>query len=205
MNTIVVSSHLTQAIQHYVTKWLATSRWFSPGTPVSSTNKTDRHDITEILLKVALSTINQTNSIPKWGLRSSEHIATSVSWWLNILCIMFNIIAFFTATLCIALMFEGFHFTYMWQNLHDCIISLRREVWIHKTGLTSQLYIRTHVSSLESERSYTCVFMVSIVSLYHLCIGLVSCSNSLVFCFVFHIIPLLARKVHYCALYGNNY
>ena len=30
----------------------------SPGTPVSSTNKTDRHDITEILLKVALSTIN---------------------------------------------------------------------------------------------------------------------------------------------------
>ena len=35
---------------------LATRRWFSPGTPVSS-NKTDRHDITEILLKVALSTI----------------------------------------------------------------------------------------------------------------------------------------------------
>jgi hypothetical protein len=28
------------------------------GTPVSSTNKTDRHDITEILLKVALNTIN---------------------------------------------------------------------------------------------------------------------------------------------------
>ena len=32
-----------------------TSRWFSPGPPVSSTNKTDRHDITEILLKVALN------------------------------------------------------------------------------------------------------------------------------------------------------
>jgi len=31
--------------------------WFSPGTPVSSTNKTDRHDITEILLKVVLNTI----------------------------------------------------------------------------------------------------------------------------------------------------
>ena len=31
--------------------------WFTPGTPVSSTNKTDRHDITEILLKVALNTI----------------------------------------------------------------------------------------------------------------------------------------------------
>ena len=39
-----------------VCQWLATGRWFSPGTPVSSTNKTDRHDITEILLKVALKT-----------------------------------------------------------------------------------------------------------------------------------------------------
>ena len=32
----------------------------SPGTQVSSANKTDCHDITEILLKVALNTINQT-------------------------------------------------------------------------------------------------------------------------------------------------
>jgi len=31
-------------------------RWFSP---VSSTNTTDHHDITVILLKVALNTINQ--------------------------------------------------------------------------------------------------------------------------------------------------
>jgi hypothetical protein len=33
---------------------LAQSRWFSPGTPASSTTKTSRHDIAEILLKVAL-------------------------------------------------------------------------------------------------------------------------------------------------------
>jgi len=35
-------------------------RWFSPGTPVFSTNKTDKYDIVEILLKVALNTINLT-------------------------------------------------------------------------------------------------------------------------------------------------
>ena len=35
----------------------STGRWFSPGPSVSSTNKTDRHDIAEILLKVALNTI----------------------------------------------------------------------------------------------------------------------------------------------------
>jgi hypothetical protein len=35
-----------------VCQWLAAGRWFSLGTPVSSTNKTDRHNMTEILLKV---------------------------------------------------------------------------------------------------------------------------------------------------------
>jgi len=37
--------------------WLVTGWWFSPGPQVSSTNKTDCHDITEILLKVPLNTI----------------------------------------------------------------------------------------------------------------------------------------------------
>ena len=44
-----------------VCQWLATGLWFCPDSPVSSTNKTDRHDIAEILLKVALNTIKQTN------------------------------------------------------------------------------------------------------------------------------------------------
>jgi hypothetical protein len=38
---------------------LAHGWWFSPGTPASFTIKTGRHDIAEILLKVALNTINQ--------------------------------------------------------------------------------------------------------------------------------------------------
>ena len=42
---------------------LTTGQWFSPGTLVSSNNKTDRHDITEILLKVALNTINNKPTI----------------------------------------------------------------------------------------------------------------------------------------------
>ena len=49
------------SIQHYVIKCVSDMRqvWFSPDSPVSSTNSTDRHDITDILLKVALSIINQ--------------------------------------------------------------------------------------------------------------------------------------------------
>jgi hypothetical protein len=38
---------------------LAHGRWFSPGTPASLTTKTGRHDIVEILLKVALKHQNQ--------------------------------------------------------------------------------------------------------------------------------------------------
>jgi ABC-type dipeptide/oligopeptide/nickel transport system permease component len=40
-----------------VCQWLATGRWFSPGSSVSSSIKTDHHEITEILLKKALNTI----------------------------------------------------------------------------------------------------------------------------------------------------
>jgi hypothetical protein len=42
-----------------VCQWLVAGRLFSPGTLVSSTNKPDRQDIAEILLKVALNTIYQ--------------------------------------------------------------------------------------------------------------------------------------------------
>ena len=43
-----------------VCQWLVTGRWISLGTTDSSTNKNDRHDITEILLKVTLNTMNRT-------------------------------------------------------------------------------------------------------------------------------------------------
>ena len=51
ITTDVVSSNLA----HYVIKFVSDLRQVV----VFSTNKTDRHDITEILLKVALNTINQ--------------------------------------------------------------------------------------------------------------------------------------------------
>ena len=44
-------------------------QWFSPGPPVSSTNKTYHHIISEILLKVALNTIKRTNQ----RVESCEH------------------------------------------------------------------------------------------------------------------------------------
>jgi hypothetical protein len=43
-----------EAASDKVSQLLAHGRWFSPGTPASSTTKTGLHDIVEILLKVAL-------------------------------------------------------------------------------------------------------------------------------------------------------
>ena len=39
-----------------VCQWLVAGQWFSPGTPVFSTNKTDCYAIAEMLLKVASNT-----------------------------------------------------------------------------------------------------------------------------------------------------
>jgi hypothetical protein len=52
------------SIQHYEIKFVSDLRQvggFFPGNLISSTNKTDCHYITEILLKVALNAINQAN------------------------------------------------------------------------------------------------------------------------------------------------
>ena len=43
-----------------VCQWFATGQWFFPCTPVFSTKKTDRHNVAEKLLKVALNTITLT-------------------------------------------------------------------------------------------------------------------------------------------------
>ena len=54
-------------IQHLcdkVCELLAAGQWISLGTQLSSTNKTDCHGITEILLKVALNTITLSLTLP---------------------------------------------------------------------------------------------------------------------------------------------
>ena len=70
ITTKVVSLNPTHgevySIQHYVMKFvndLQKVGGFPPGTPVSSTNKTDSRDITDTLLKVALNTVTITIAI----------------------------------------------------------------------------------------------------------------------------------------------
>ena len=84
---------------------LTTGRCFSPGTPVSSTNKTDSHDITEILLEVALSTKK-----------------TQINWD-------------FTVDICIfhyALLNETWLWTYALSTIH---YQLRFELWTYTLSI----------------------------------------------------------------------
>ena len=64
-------------LQQKVCQWLEVGRWFSPGTPVSSTNRTNRHDIAEILMKVALSIISLTQNRFIYAV----HIWNAVAHW----------------------------------------------------------------------------------------------------------------------------
>ena len=59
-----------------VCQWLAPGQLFSPGTPVTSTNKTDRHNIAEILLKIALKTIILTLSLTSVNMYYSRGTAS---------------------------------------------------------------------------------------------------------------------------------
>jgi hypothetical protein len=55
---------------------LAHGRWFSLGTPASSTTKTGRHDIAEILLKVALKHQHSNqNQIACVSMQQKENVA----------------------------------------------------------------------------------------------------------------------------------
>ena len=64
-----------------VCQWLTSGRWFSLGTPVSSTDKTDHHDIPEILLKVVSNSITLTLTLAIFNcIRSSSMIIINIKF-----------------------------------------------------------------------------------------------------------------------------
>jgi hypothetical protein len=67
-----------------VCQWLTADRCFFPSTPVSSTNKTDRHDIAELLLKVVFLntrtlTVTSIDWITTWASRETKTDGTLLS------------------------------------------------------------------------------------------------------------------------------
>ena len=116
-------------------QWLAAGRWFSNGTPVSSTNKAYRHDIAEILLKVALNTI--TLPIPQKAYILFVLIVFAVLWIFILHCtllivwciylpcfIPFKSVTLFLDKKCKSFLFFLFiYFACEIIFLHDCRVS----------------------------------------------------------------------------------
>jgi hypothetical protein len=71
-----------------ICQWLATDRWFFPGPPVSTTTKTG-HDITVILLKVALNTIEQTEYITTMTFLASHQLQSHSHVYI-LFCVLFR-------------------------------------------------------------------------------------------------------------------
>ena len=57
VNTSITATCMSVEVSHalQVCQWHAVCRWFSPSSPISATNKTDRSEKTEILLKMAIN------------------------------------------------------------------------------------------------------------------------------------------------------
>ena len=99
-----------------VCQWLVAGQWFSLGPPVSSTNITDLHNITEIFLKVALNTIKPTKL---------EH--TSFIWWIR------NIVqwAFLALIMC-------FH---LQEWMKEIVMTITIRQWLYLSSLSKQLVL----------------------------------------------------------------
>ena len=78
---------------------------------------------------------------------------------------MFRIIVISILTLFSRLNVRGYILFTCKKHLHDHIIPLRREVWVHKTSLTSPHVIKVPVPSQKSAQSCICVFNVLLMHL----------------------------------------
>ena len=106
----------------------------------------------------------------KWDARLSYWL-----WLSHVLsCEKYLSLSYFIFILCKnTLSSKNFTFETVWQYfkiqvntifLHDCIISLRWEVWTHKPSLTLPLSTEVPVPSQESEWSCICVLEVLILA-----------------------------------------
>jgi hypothetical protein len=120
----------------------ATGRWFSLGTPVSSTNKTDRHNITEILLRVALNTITRYRKIKTWW--DKKWLPFKKIWFIT----NFETVSVLWLWLCLVLSCFSFVYKYLfvWYMYMYFVLS-------HKYPLTSYIVCTTLLGLLYTTRS----------------------------------------------------
>jgi hypothetical protein len=91
------------------------------------------------------------------------------------------------------------------KHLHACIISLKKEVWVHKTSLTLPLFMEVPVPIQEHERSCICVLGVSILPLSTILIFDFCNRSESVVCFLLHFIDNVYYFSVHCRSYNNTF
>ena len=130
----------------------------------------DRHDITQILLKVGLNTLTLTL------------INTNQRYWGSALLVQLYVAARILLT---------------WGSyMHDWIISIRVEVWRNRTSLIPPLFIEVPVPSQESGWSCISDNGIDFSSLYDFSLRFGNGSDSELF-LVYHCIPVTSRNSDY--------
>jgi hypothetical protein len=96
-------------------------RWFSPITPVSSTSKTDCHDITEILLKVALTFLKQKCFLSLFTFLKLTIYASGYTFvsLVIVFSVLYDILLLVTLLSLLSLYFLSFTIYCFW--LHICL------------------------------------------------------------------------------------
>ena len=120
-------------------------------------------------------------------------MTNSVSRSLNIFCIMFKIIAFFIMTLFARLYVRVDILLTCGKHVHDGIISLREEVWAHKTSLIQPPLIEVSVPNQEHGPSCICLLVISILLLFTILIFDLGIVPTVWYLFVFHFIHNITK------------
>ena len=110
---------------------------------VSSTNKTDRHDITEILLKVALNTIKQTNISNNSNLSNLDFLGTAFVFGID-RCLIYTYFVYWDFLIQDSILFR----VWFWQVALNIIINLLDNLW------------RTYFFSFFEFMLYSCFFLL---------------------------------------------
>jgi hypothetical protein len=136
-----------------VYQWLATGQWFSPGPPVSSTNKTDHYDITEILFEVALNNITLTPLCQSRVIVGNPQLITfrllSNSSWLHFVS---SSPGRFTPKNCIIWL----HFTNTGSQL-----PIQQKQYFSNTSVWS-LHFTTHALWVVYPNAYSAIYTISV-------------------------------------------
>ena len=158
-----------------------TDRWFSSGTSAFPTIETDCYDITEMLLKVALNTINHLTAICNMPMENwNRHInegTDCIDWSRNISHMHFNVFVPAATCLCLSqaltwiciVIYHGLLYVQLVEGRCDCLFcwywwdclpSLLKRFFPIISILLVLTYVITNMTKVDCVHGILCLFPI---------------------------------------------